>query len=416
MGRKFLGNRVNGPYESADGRWFIRVVTRGSSEVRWLRPGLSAKGRQQAVEAAARGLDLSTDWNVPEAVDEWLEHLGKSGSASSVTFARAALAPLVSRCKERMAAYLAAADLSQYLDDTAAHSMATRRSYWLAVARFAKWLQGRDILRADVLAVHGKALAKAGDALPWETKAGAKEIGRGKPQLYGLTEWSRYVAAALAQAPRMPIPKKATPETILAARVAAAERRCGAALPALTGMASGELLHLGPDRVDFEGGAIWIRGEPGEAWDVKTASRRRIVDLPLELAADLELLCDARKGTRYLFQQLDGTARTPTWLLKLVRSVCVAAGVRVVSPHGLRGTWASVRTLLSRRPGGGSLTAQADEEIARDMGHADRGATLRRAYKGVAEQSPALRVVGKITGTKSGTVPVSRARKKDVSG
>ncbi len=202
----------------------LRASPWGQKAPGGLRAGISAGERQKAVEAIARGLQDTKDWTVPEAVDEWLEHLEKHGVASSVVFARSALSPLVTRCKERMAAYLTAADLATYLDDTSAHSMATRRSYWLALTRFLKWLQGRDILRTDILAAHAKAAAKAGDCLPWETKAGAKEIGRGKPQLYGLTEWSRYVTAALAQAPRMPPPKKATPETILAARVAVAER------------------------------------------------------------------------------------------------------------------------------------------------------------------------------------------------
>jgi len=159
-----------------------------------------------------------------------------------------------------------------------------------------------------------------------------------------------------------------------------------------TGIASGELLHLTVGAVDFAGGLVWIRDDDGgeDGWSVKTASRRRAVELPPALEADLSSLCAGRRPTEFLFVQpaacgarpgRPGTPRSATWLRQHVQRVCRLAEVRVVPPHGLRDTHASVLRALHRK------TAC---EIGDVLGHADHGVTARRHYIGAPDVVPSL--------------------------
>ena len=184
-------------------------------------------------------------------------------------------------------------------------------------------------------------------------------------------------------------------EAAVAAYTAHMKKRVAALLPLLGGLSSGEVLHLQVGDVDLSGSVIWIRADedaeiPSD-WDVKSASRCRSVELPDLLRADLEALARGRGPETYLFQQRvrgsvgkAGTPRSPGWLRKLVRRVCEDAGVRVVPPHGLRDTHASVmRALLGRSPA----------QIGEALGHGDHGRTAERHYIGAPRQAPTLRLV-----------------------
>jgi len=167
-----------------------------------------------------------------------------------------------------------------------------------------------------------------------------------------------------------------------------AEHRVAAILPLLSGLSSGELRHLTAGQVDVQGRTIWVSDEDQEGWHVKTADRRRSLPLPAGLEDDVAELLVGRAPEDLLFHQADsgspGKPRNKTWLRRLVRSVCEAAGVRVVCPHGLRGTYATMLVALQRRE-------LADVGIA--LGHADAGRTAARHYVGAEPQRPALRVV-----------------------
>ena len=76
--------------------------------------------------------------------------------------------------------------------------------------------------------------------------------------------------------------------------------------------------------------------------------------------------------------------RTATWLRKLVRRVCKAAQVKVVCPHGLRATHASLRA---------TVADQAVATIGDALGHADHGKTAAAHYVGAAATVPVLRVM-----------------------
>ena len=69
------------------------------------------------------------------------------------------------------------------------------------------------------------------------------------------------------------------------------------------------------------------------------------------------------------------------WLRSVVISACRAAGVRVVPPHGLRGTHASLRR---------TVALQAVAQIGDALGHADHGKTAEKSYAGAQEVGPEL--------------------------
>ncbi len=75
----------------------------------------------------------------------------------------------------------------------------------------------------------------------------------------------------------------------------------------------------------------------------KTPKGNRVVKVHPDLADLLSNLAKGKGAQDYLFPASSKTGyRTATWLRRCVRRLCVAAGVPVVSPQGLRGTWASM--------------------------------------------------------------------------
>ncbi len=220
------------------------------------------------------------------------------------------------------------------------------------------------------------------DPLPWETKAGAKQINRGKAQLRNLGEAKQYRDAALA--------------------LGTAEERVAATLPLLTGISSGELLHIQAGAVDFDAGVIHVRSEEAEVgergWSVKTSHRVRAITIPDCLRDDLIALVDGLGPTAFVFRAVEertktgkradwtrsAEPRTATWLRALVRRVCKAADVKSVCPHGLRATHASLRA---------TVADQAIATIGDALGHADHGKTAAAHYVGASATQPVLRVL-----------------------
>jgi len=258
-------------------------------------------------------------------------------------------------------------------------SAATQRSYFLALKRASTWWYRHHYTGKDLVADF---IVRRPDPLPWATKAGARLINKGKAQLRNLGEARRYLDAALARK--------------------TAEERMAAALPILTGIASGELRHIQAGAVDFDAGVIHIRSQEAEVgdvgWCVKTSSRTRSVTIPGCLRDDLAALVDGLAPTTFVFRSIDERTqtgkkadwrrsdkpRTGTWLHQLVRRVCVAAEVRVVCPHGLRATHASLRR---------TVVDEAVAKIGDALGHADHGKTAARHYVGAPATVPVLRVL-----------------------
>ena len=247
----------------------------------------------------------------------------------------------------------------------AGNALGYQRSRYFIICEFLGWC-----VRRSYLEVHPADFLDPEDK-PWVGKRAKRKMGRGKPQLRNKSEMRRYLETAAA------LPKAAD--------------RIATQLPLLTGMRTGEVMHLQAADIDFEDDRIWIRDLEADdleedGWSVKTATSKRSVTLPPTLVADFEELCEGKTPAQLLFEsnRCPGRPWEDKWLRRRVYDVCEAAGTRPAPPHGLRGTY---MTAMEQE----AQTAVAD--IAMVVGHADRGTTARRHYMGGHRHQPALKVL-----------------------
>ncbi len=387
MGRNHAGNRILGPYlDRKHGHWFYGEIV--DDKRSWIRiPGCQdADEANEFVNGVRDRFYAPPPMSVRDAVDAFVEHVDRqSGNPETVAFARCALKSLVKVRGDNLAANLSSNALDAFLKDTAGRAMATRRSYWKCLARFATWLRRRGMINKDIVAEYLRQRDRLDEPLPWRTRNGARELGRGKAQLRNQSEVQAYLATALALTYAKNAPR--TDRERLAV-----ERRVAASLPLLCGLASGEVLHLRVGDVDLEGGIGYVRDEgAGEAdgWHVKTAARNGEWEVPEVLRADLTWLTADRSPDAFLLHDDSNRPHTRGWLRDLVVEVCGKSKVdgqpvRKVCPHGLRGTHATLlRVLMGRQIG----------DIAEALRHGDEGRTATRHYVGAPERRQALRVI-----------------------
>lgn len=130
----------------------------------------------------------------------------------------------------------------------------------------------------------------------------------------------------------------------------------------LLGARNGEVTDRAVRDVDDDGRVLWIP-------DAKTEAGRRQLAVPLELAPHLARLAAGRSGHEPLFAHAATRARAQDWAREQVTRICALAGVPRVTPHGLRGTLATMSREL------GNLSQQ----VATLLGHASPAIT-ERAY------------------------------------
>ncbi len=123
-----------------------------------------------------------------------------------------------------------------------------------------------------------------------------------------------------------------------------------------------------------------------DAWDVKSASSRRTVDIPELLREDLALLSEDRQAEDLVFpsNRNPGQAWDRRWLNRMVHRLCKEAGTRDICAHGLRDTYTSLMAAVAQK---------SVAEIATLLGHADDGKTAKEHYIGVPEHRPALQIL-----------------------
>jgi integrase len=103
-----------------------------------------------------------------------------------------------------------------------------------------------------------------------------------------------------------------------------------------------------------------------------------------------------RKGEEWLFPSPTSSTgyREKTWLLKVVKRICRAAGVPVISVHGLRGTWATLTT----------EAGISGHVIARELGHTSYKTTKEHyTKKGTLERVRNRRMLHFVQGGKAET-------------
>ena len=424
MGRAPGPSRILGPYDERDGGWsYTEIINGVHKRVRC--SGCASKAEAEDFTAGARArLVVRPPMTVREAVEAFVDRTReRRGNTDSEAFARSSLRPLADDCGGRLVARLAPHNLDAYLTSLQQRrirdkpmNMASIRSYTRAMLRFCTWLHSTSKTPRDVGADWLRQREKRDEPMPWRTAAGARLVNRGKPQLRGLEEVAAYLKSAMA----LGCPEKyAEADRDRVAR----ERRAAACLPLLCGLASGEVLHLRVGDVDLKAGVGYIRDPDADlvhdGWHVKTANRTGEWEVPDSLRPDLAALVLGRGPDELLFRDRDPhvdehgkpiRADRPHqrgWLNDLVHEVCEAARVRehnedegipirVVCPHGLRGTHSTLlRVLMGRKIG----------DIATALRHADRGATATRHYVGAPERKAALKMVvgGNEASTESST-------------
>lgn len=375
------GARVTGPYyDKRRDQWRFKVILHDGRES-WqvLSPGSTRESAEKAVTEARTLLGPTPEpVTVSGAMDMYCSHLETQElDGKTIAFERHAAKALTDARGDAEVGALRVSDLEEYLADIAKErlhgktkkipTLSAQRSYWLAMRRICRYWHTAKLTKTDLGLALAEQRKRQSLPLPWETKKGRRELGRGKPQLRNMEEAEKYTATAMLEP--------------------TAERRAGAALPLLTGICSGELLHLRREDIDLRLRCIWVRSEESsEGWHVKRASRERKLEMPPVLAQDLEALRDSTEACGYLFRQEDGRPRSPTWLLKLCKSVAKRAGVRYSPPHGLRGTHASMVADESEA---------SAARIGQRLGHADGGETAKESYLGTPVKERALEMPAK---------------------
>lgn len=245
--------------------------------------------------------------------------------------------------------------------------LATQRSRFQAITQFLDWC-----VRKQLVAKNPCRLLEL-DERPWTSRGGKAQVNAGKTPLPNMDAVVRYCRAANTLRDR--------------------HERVAAQLLVYCGLRSGEVRNLRAGDVDLLLGRIWVRPcdearEAGDTdWNVKTASSRRTVLLPVDLKSDLAALCKGKAVTQLLFPRpRRGTqgqlVRHANWLIKLVARVCKLADLATVCPHGLRVTYASIQQALGT----------PFKDLSMSLGHANTAVTQRH-YAGVAAEAPSLRLV-----------------------
>ncbi len=387
--------KVLGPYRDNErDKWTYAIVINGVRSWYRGRKGGSRQEIEAEIEGARQELLMPVDKTVSDAIEAYAADLEKNTSRVTAQATKAALLFLRRFAGELLARNLADRHVVKFLAtmdqpivsanrrNAKPLSMATKRSYFLTLTRASTWWHRHHFMPRDFVAEY---LARRVEPLPWLTKAGSKQMNRGKAQLRNLGEARRYMEQALARP--------------------TAEERVAAALPLLTGVSSGELLHIQAGAVDFEAGVIHVRSSETDdednddiGWSVKTCHRVRAVTIPDQLRDDIAELIEGLQPMQLLFRAIDDNTRlgvradwkrkdaprAPNWLRSVVKRVCRDAGVRMVCPHGLRATHASLRA---------SVVDEAVSRIGDALGHADHGKTAAAHYVGVQPTVPVLKLM-----------------------
>ena len=348
--KKSRKTRVLGPYERRDGRWEIKV--RGPSDVEGRRartfPTRSkAMKFKHVLEKERVG---SADRKVGEAIEEYQEHLRAHGDqAPTVDTVGHRLNPLtragVEYVDELTRRHVLARLDGKYTGRVRRPEVATRRGTLKEIWNFFEFARKRGYVAdnpCDGLSVDGIKNKGKEILTPREARALVAE----------LEEDSAPAATAVMFAVRL-------------------------------GLRSKEILELRVRALDFpEDGTPTLHVE---RTTTKTNKSMRILKLPSPLPARLAKLTDGKDLSDWVFPSTRSKSgrRERNWLIKATKRYCRAAGVRRVTPHGLRGTFVT----LAMQDGGATIDA-----ASRTLGHENVSTTIGHYSHGSEAQAQAARV------------------------
>lgn len=193
--------QVLGPcFDRVRHRWMFAVVIDGRRTWRRCSKGCSEEEARAEVEGARRELDVPAETTVEKAIDAFLDYVTTAASEVTAVADRAALLPLKRIAGETLVTRLTAQHIERFVAALAEPmasgnrkvprplSMATQRSYFLALKGASTWWPRHHYTGTDLVADF---IARRPDPLPWATKAGARLINKGKAQLRNLGEARR---------------------------------------------------------------------------------------------------------------------------------------------------------------------------------------------------------------------------------
>ena len=154
----------------------------------------------------------------------------------------------------------------------------------------------------------------------------------------------------------------------------------------LLGLRASEVVERTVRDVDIGPHGVWLWIDSGKT---SNAERRFVVHPPLD--GWLRKRTKGRKGEEWLFASTASTFghKRREWLIDVLRRYCEMAGVPRVSPHGLRGTYAT----LSAEMGQSALA------ISKNMGHGSHKVTEDHYIKpGALEGARSKRILNLVSG------------------
>lgn len=345
-------DRIHGPYPHKR-RWRCVIVRADGA-----RGTVSFDTEEEAQAWVADNRPALGAESIGARVNEFLEYKRAKGRKTStlVTMRHRLVAFLRLASDDRLLASLTAARARElYALRVAETKPDTHHAELAQAGSFAKWCVKRGYLPANPF-------------------AGVEPEGRrsaGKPQLR-LDEARQWLGVALA-----------TP----------GEAALCASLALLTGARASEVTGRLVRDLDDSGRLLWIT-------ESKTKAGVRQVDVPEVLRGRLLKLAAGRDPGERLFSINRHQLRTA------VRLVCKRAGVPVVSPHGLRGTFATISVL------GGTATARVAAELGQDSAN-----VTRKSYMapGTEARVRAVRVQARLEGEPENAGQVPRSPDTDGS-
>jgi integrase len=210
-----------------------------------------------------------------------------------------------------------------------------------AASRWARWCRAKGWLPGD----------------PFEDLRVVGERSAGKPQLR--TDGARaFLRVALEEESREGL---------------------AAAMALLMGMRASEITNLTVADVDDGARVVWITR-------AKTRRGERRLEVPSTLVGRLWMLSAGRDGRERLFGDVDRH-----WLHYHVVRLCDRARLPRVTPHGLRGTWATL-----------SMRALPTEQVAAALGHDPKVTISNYAEPGSEESAASKRLAGTLNADQGG--------------
>ncbi|HVY39533.1 MAG TPA: site-specific integrase [Polyangia bacterium] len=337
--------RVHGPYRHHD-RWRIKIVERRTGAVTHQSFSTEEEARA-AVRCLRRRLAWETGVSVADALKDYEKHLALKGNKPrTVLTTMYRLRRFFGSVGKLAVVGLTPATGQRLYDDFTqgetkrgqTMSVDSARNTLAEAKTFLGWAVTKRWARANALA---------------EVK-GVGKRRRGKPQLT-VDEARRWLAVGMEMA--------AKEDGVVAALMAL-----------LMGMRASEIADRIVRNLDDEGRLLWIT-------DAKTQAGIRRLRVPESLQPLLRRIAQGKQPTDRLF----GARANRQTVLRHVRRICKATGVPTVSPHGLRGTHASL-----------AMTAGATGDlVASALGHESFTTTERHYAKpeavAAAQQVGALR-------------------------